>query len=113
MNRLLAFRFKALVYGVWMDCPAGDGCTLDPADVGDNAWKDPLTSFHNGNGSWYYGNRFGFDTGHLVDSDPTSAHIDPFGPFNPLHYLIQLPFMFTGGNPGTAQCAVNGGCTIN
>ena len=110
----VGYRFKAMVYGVWMDCPSGAGCTVDPADVGDDAWNDPLTSFHNGNPSWYYGNRFGFDTGHLVGSDPASAHIDPFGPFNPLHYLVQLPSMlFPGGRPGTAQCAVNGGCTMN
>jgi hypothetical protein len=108
----MGYRNGALVYAVWVDdCKAGEGCTVAKDNL-DGFWKDPITWFHHGNPSWYQG--FLFDTPHLVGGDPMSAHIDPFGPLNPFHYLIQLPSMLFGsGAPGTATCAVNGGCTIH
>ncbi len=86
------------------------GYTVDPNNL-DGYWSDPITRFHGGNPSWYSG--FFFDTPHLIGSDPISAHIDPFGPLNPLHYLVQLPAMlFPAGQSGTANCSVAGGCNF-
>jgi len=117
---VVGYRYSAMVYGVWVPDLADE--SVDPgAAKSDGGWQDPLTGFHNGADSWYFGNLFGFDVGHLVDSTvtnsgdiPINAHIDPFGPFNPFHYIIQLPSMlFPGGQPGAATCAVVGGCSIN
>ena len=77
----------------------------------DGYWADPLTYLHGGNPSWYSG--YFFDTPHLIGSDPISAHIDPFGPLDPFHYLIQMPSMlFPPGQSGTATCALVGGCSF-
>ncbi|MGH7744541.1 MAG: RHS repeat-associated core domain-containing protein [Candidatus Dormibacteria bacterium] len=109
-----------MVYSVWVPDLIDQSVNRATA-ASDGGWQDPLTSFHGGAASWYFGNLFGFDVGHLVDSIDTSsgevpinAHIDPFGPFNPFHYLIQLPSMlFPSAQPGAASCAINGGCSIN
>jgi RHS repeat-associated protein len=117
---MVGYQYAAMVYGVWVPDLADESVDSNAA-VNDGGWQDPLTGFHKGADSWYFGNLFGFDTGHLVDSIvtdsgeiPINAHIDPFGPFNPFHYIIQLPSMLFGkGDPGTATCAVYGGCSIN
>jgi hypothetical protein len=101
-------------YGVWnvaLDCSAGAGCTVDPNIANASGWPDPITFMHQGNPSWYFGSRFGFNAGHLIGGDPAGAHIDPFGPLNPLHYLIQMPAMlFASGPVGHTFCSINGGC---
>jgi RHS repeat-associated protein len=99
--------------GVWnvslWNC--ADNCTVNASSADATGWPDPITYMHNGNSSWYFGSLFGFDAGHLIGSDPASAHIDPFGPLNPLHYLIQMPAMlFPGGEVGYTTCSLNGGC---
>ncbi len=93
-----------------MKCDPGQ-CTVNQNNL-DGYWQDPLTNFHNGNPSWYSG--FFFDTPHIIGTDPISAHVDPFGPFNPLHDVIQLPSMlFPPGASGVATCAVVGGCSLH
>jgi hypothetical protein len=79
-----------------------------------NGWfKDPLTYLHGGNPSWYQGCGLLFDTVHVIGSDPVSAHVDPFGPFNPFHYLIQMPAMLLpSGAPMSGTCSLNGGCSF-
>lgn len=107
------YQNSAMVTNVSLKCEPGTGCIVDTNNL-DGFWSDPISWFHkdeNGNGlpSWYSG--FFSDTPHLIGSDPASAHIDPFGPFNPLHYLIQIPAMkFPAGASGTMTCSVNGGC---
>ena len=84
----------------------------------DGGWPDPITSYHNGADSWYFG--VFADTPHLVDftvdqngnSVPINAHVDPFGPFNPLHYLIQLPLGKVGGANWNGTCSAVGGCSF-
>lgn len=101
-------------YGVWnvqLNCDAGTGCTVDQNAANKAGWPDPITFMHQGDSSWYFGSLFGFDAGHLIGNDPAGAHIDPFGPFNPLHYLIQMPAMlFPGGPVGYTTCSISGGC---
>jgi hypothetical protein len=85
--------------------------TVNSDDANASGWSDPITYMHNGDPSWYFGPLFGFDVGHLIGSDPVGAHIDSFGPLNPLHYLIQMPAMlFPGGPLGYATCSISGGC---
>jgi RHS repeat-associated protein len=75
-------------------------------------WQDPLNSFHNGQDSWYLGDLF-LDAVHLIDNQQgAEAHIDPFGPLNPLHFFFQvIPGWIAGGsNLGQMTCSVNGGC---
>jgi hypothetical protein len=102
----LSYVFQALVYNLtW------EGRTVDRANL-DGYWKDPATVFHDE--SWYSG--FFLETPHLIQNvgEPFSAHVDPFGPFNPLHYVIQIPSMlFPPGQSGTATCSLNGGCTLS
>ena len=101
-------------YGVWnvqLNCDAGTGCTVDQNAANATGWPDPITFMHQGNSSWYFGSKFGFDAGHLIGSDPAGAHIDPFGPLNPLHYVLQMPAMlFPGGPVGYTTCSISGGC---
>lgn len=104
----------AMVYSVWI--PQLSDESLDAAAAkAAGAWSDPITFFHSGASSWYFG--FFSDAGHLVDSTataPINAHIDPFGPLNPLHYLIQLPSMIFSPNPNQmATCSLNGGCDVH
>jgi hypothetical protein len=109
---LVGYKYYAMVYSAWVP-DLSDQSVNAQAAADSGGWQDPLNCLHGGASSWYFG--WFFDSGHLVDSTPDvpiNAHIDPFGPANPLHYLIQLPSMlFPGGAPGTATCAVNGGCT--
>jgi RHS repeat-associated protein len=107
----VGFRDIRLVYSVWLDsCPVGD-CKLNRDNL-DGYWKDPLNSFHGGNDSWYSG--YFLDTPHIVDGLTISAHVDPFGPLNPLHYIIQIGigYLLPPGPPGVATCSIVGGCTI-
>jgi RHS repeat-associated protein len=101
-------------YGVWnvrLQCDAGTGCAVDQNTANATGWPDPITFMHQGDPSWYFGSLFGFNAGHLIGSDPAGAHIDPFGPFNPLHYVIQMPAMlFPAGPVGYTSCSINGGC---
>jgi RHS repeat-associated protein len=107
----ITYRFAYLVPNVTLDCDKGAGCTVAQDNL-DGFWKDPLTFLHQGQSSWYSG--FFFETPHLIDSDPISAHIDPFGPLNPLHYLLQMPAMIPDmiSPPDTTymNCSLNGGC---
>jgi hypothetical protein len=102
-----------MVYSVWVP-DLSDESVDAAAAANDGGWSDPITFLHHGASSWYFG--LWFDAGHLVDSTGSfeiNAHIDPFGPLNPLHYLIQLPSMMFGssGKQG-ASCSLNGGCTF-
>lgn len=110
-------------------CNSGTACltytfTLSNANAGINqaavapsgGWQDPTNAFHPAN-SWYLGGLTGalFGTGHLVDWSPVqnlNAHIDPFGPLNPLHYLVQLPLERFSGAPQPVTCNAVGGCTF-
>jgi hypothetical protein len=66
---------------------------------------------HQGNSSWYFGSLFGFNAGHLIADDSAGAHIDPFGPFNPLHYIVQMPAMWDRpGDTVRTTCSISGGC---
>lgn len=102
-------------YGVWnvsLVCSAGANCSVDANQANATGWPDPITYMHGGNPSWYFDSLFGFDAGHLIGgNDPAGAHIDPFGPFNPLHYLLQMPTMlFPRGPVGYTTCSISGGC---
>jgi hypothetical protein len=105
----VSIQYKSGVWNVALwNCTAN--CKVNQ-DANGSGWLDPITFMHKGDPSWYYGNVFGFDVGHVIGSDPASAHIDPFGPLNPLHYVIQLPAMiFPGGPTGYTRCSINGGC---
>lgn len=104
------YTFASLVVTVTQKCDPGQ-CKVNEKNL-DGYWPDPITSFHDHKSSWYSG--FFFETPHLINTDPISAHIDPFGPFNPLHDLIQLPAMlFPPGASGEATCSINAGCVIH
>jgi hypothetical protein len=101
----LTYAYKNLVYNV-----TSRGTTVDQSNL-DGYWEDPLTWFHNQ--SWESG--YLFDVIHLIQDvgKPMSGHDDPFGAFNPLHYLIQIPSMLLpAGASGSASCSLNGGCTL-
>jgi RHS repeat-associated protein len=99
-------QYNASVYTVTVQ-----GYLVNPSNLGGGWWADPLTFLHDGNSSWYQG--YFFNTPHLIATDPVSAHVDPFGPLNPLHYLIQLPSMLLpSGTKMNGSCAINGGCTL-
>jgi RHS repeat-associated protein len=107
----VGIQYNKGVWGVWLsDC--GTNCTVDPSQAQANGgWADPLTIFHQGNSSWYFGSLFGFDAGHLVGGNPASAHMDPYGPLNPFHALLQLPTMLYPPGPiGYTTCSVSAGC---
>lgn len=112
----MKYQYGASVYSVQMDCASGQGCAVAEDNL-DGFWSDPISWFHkdsNGDGlpSWYSG--FFFDTPHLIGTDPLGAHIDPFGPLNPFHYLIQLPSMLFGYSSWQgASCMLNGGCSFH
>jgi hypothetical protein len=43
-----------------------------------------------------------------------NAHVDPFGPMHPFHYLLQLPSMLFSASPKQgATCMLNGGALNN
>jgi hypothetical protein len=98
-----------MVYSVWID--AGDALSDESADAqaaeADGGWKDPVNVFH-GADSWYFSSLWS-DSGHLVDANSIgslNAHIDPFGPLNPLHYLVQIRSMPAPvGLTATATCS--------
>lgn len=74
-------------------------------------YPDPVRWFHHGHASWYHG--LFYNVTHLVATPLNiSGHIDPFGPANPLHYIIQLPLGLVTGSAQSAYCSVNGGCTL-
>jgi hypothetical protein len=110
----IGYKWAAGVWNVW--CPQGTSCEVNQARASENGWKDPLTAFHSE--SWYQGpwyDSVGFDVGHFaVGLDGViGAHIDTFGPFNPFHYLIQMPEMLIPQSPtGYATCAISGGCSF-
>jgi RHS repeat-associated protein len=111
-SSLVDYTHAAMVYSVSMQGLADQ--SVDAQAAGNaGGWSDPIKFFHDGASSWIFG--WFLDTGHLVDSTASqgiNAHVDPFGPFNPLHYLVQLPSMLLGaGQSGKAMCSVNGGCT--
>ena len=106
----VTYQHGNMVYSVQMDCAVNQGCTVATDNL-DGFWSDPVTFLHQGNPSWYSG--YFLDTPHLIGSDPLGAHIDPFGPLNPLHYLIQMPSMlFPSSGWQGASCALNGGCSF-
>jgi hypothetical protein len=100
--------------GVWAVTCADQACLSAIPFQNGSSWSDPIGWFHHGDSSWYAGpwyDSFGFDVAYVVESDPATAHTDPFGPFNPLHYLLQLPAMLGSPGPlGTIQCSISGGC---
>lgn len=102
---LVSYQLAKMVYNVTLN-----GSTLDTTNL-DGYWQDPFTFLHKGDDSYYSG--YFFDTPHLIDGGSLSGHIDPFGPLNPLHYLIQLPAMlFPAGPSGVGMCSLAGGCTL-
>lgn len=99
------YQFAKGVYNVSIN-----GFALETSNL-DGYWPDPFGFMHSGNASWISG--YFFDTTHLIATNPMSGHIDPFGPLNPLHYLVQFPAMlFPAGQPGTAMCSLANGCTV-
>jgi RHS repeat-associated protein len=99
------------------------GDTLDEGKAS-SGWKDPLTSFHGGAESFYFGgplHLFGVDAGHVAAGAGSGAapglegHHDTFGPLNPIHWLFEaLPSLFINTrNSAVAQpctCSISGGC---
>jgi RHS repeat-associated protein len=95
------------------------GDTLDEARAGGNGWQDPLTSFHSGADSYYFGDLL-FNTGHVAagagENAPPGleAHYDRLGPLNPLHWVeAALSLVINTRNSGVAQpytCSLSGGC---
>lgn len=108
----IGYNWGSGVWNVWCT----NGCSVDPVAASNWGWKDPVTIFHSE--SWYGGSWFdslGFDVDHLVVNDGVlGAHVDPFGPFNPLHYLIQIPEMklTTPTPPGFLTCSLSAGCSF-
>lgn len=100
------------------------GDTLDESKASKEGWKDPLTSFHGGADSYYFGGPlrlFGVYAGHVAagagkNAAPgLKAHHDTFGPLNPIHWLFEaLPSLFINTrNTAVAQpytCSISGGC---
>lgn len=108
-----------LVYSfLWSD--NGDSADESVNAAAVNGWSDPITSFHGGAHSWYLGGFLDgfFDTTHLVDSIDgglgINAHSDPFGPFNPLHYIVQIPLtaLNPSGQSWSGTCSAVGGCSF-
>lgn len=87
--------------------------TLNTANLA-GYWKDPSTFLHNGYPSWFQGSPLDMlDVVHLIGSATLEGHEDPFGPLNPLHYLIQFPQMIVpAGGRYNATCSLVGGCVI-
>jgi len=91
---------------------------LNAEEAAKDGYKDPLTFMHNGATSYYMGlvNLIGIDAGHVVAADGgVEAHYDSFGPYNPLHELLEaLPSLFinTRGSAVAVPytCSMNGGC---
>lgn len=120
-QHIMYLRSYAMVVSEWPG-------TSDPAfesvnpygAIAESGWKDPVNFFHGAN-SWYFGSLWR-NSGHLVDShwemksghlveEPISAHIDPYGPLNPLHYLLQIPSMLSSPGPTSAvTCSLRQGC---
>lgn len=99
------YQFAKGVYNVSIN-----GFALNTGNL-DGYWQDPFGFMHNGDSSWISG--YFLDSIHLIDSHPMSGHIDPFGPLNPLHYLLQFPAMlFPANPPSVATCSVASGCTL-
>ncbi|MGH9397429.1 MAG: hypothetical protein ACRD18_11340 [Terriglobia bacterium] len=69
---------------------------------------------HKGDPSWYQGSPLDmFDVVHLIGGAALEGHEDPFGPLNPLHYIIQLPEMIVpAGGTYNAICTLMGGCNL-
>jgi RHS repeat-associated protein len=100
------------------------GDTLDEQSTSNDGWMDPLTSFHGGARSYYFGGPwrlFGFNAGHVAAGAGKSAapgleaHHDAFGPLNPLHWLLEsLPSLaINTRDSAVAQpytCSIAGGC---
>jgi RHS repeat-associated protein len=98
-------QYWAMVYNVTLN-----GHQVDKSNL-DAWWSDPVTFLHGGKPSWYQG--YFLDTPHMIATQQMSGHIDPFGPFNPLHYLIQIPSMVIPSGPNlTGTCALVGGCAL-
>ncbi|MGH7775708.1 MAG: RHS repeat-associated core domain-containing protein [Candidatus Dormibacterales bacterium] len=93
------------------------GLPLDTAAAEAAGWLDPLTIFENGDTSWYQGDWWSmFNVPHTID-DPGGIiyHVDPFGPLNPLHFLIQVIGGWLGGTERlpTVSCSLAaGGCSL-
>lgn len=106
-----------MVYNVSVSIPGDPFPQLNETAAQDaGGWHDPVTFMHSGADSYYFGSLL-WNSGHLVNSTgtvPMNAHIDPFGPFSPLHYLLQIPSMILpGGDKRSAICSVNGGCALD
>jgi hypothetical protein len=85
---------------------------VDGKSVLPGGWKDAVNYLHGAN-SWYFGYLWR-NSGHLVDATSKltiNAHIDPFGPLNPLHYLLQIPSMLISpGSQTKGTCSLDDGC---
>jgi RHS repeat-associated protein len=91
---------------------------LNAERAAQDGYKDPVAFMHNGFASYYMGlpNLVGIDAGHVVAADKgVEAHYDSFGPYNPLHELLEvLPSLFINTR-GSAiaipyTCSLTGGC---
>jgi hypothetical protein len=89
-----------------------------------NGSLDPVTFAHGGDTSYYLGNLFGTNVGHIVDetqygnSPGIEAHYDRFGPWNPLHWIFEwLPSTFINpynpNDPGQSYTCTTSGCLPN
>ena len=97
---------------------------LDESKASKDGWKDPLTSFHDGAESFYFGgplHLFGVDAGHVAagagnNTGPgLEAHHDTFGPLNPIHWLFEaLPSLIVNPRHSAVAlpytCSLSGGC---
>ena len=111
----VSVRYVGSTYNVTLN-----GNPLDKDAAAEDGYQDPTGSFHNGDSSWYIGlgGLLGIDEGHVVDATQyggVEAHYDTFGPYNPLHWVLEaLPSLFinTRGSATPVQytCSINGGC---
>ena len=99
------------------------GDTLDE-NKASSGWEDPITSFHGGAKSYYFGgikHLFGMNAGHVAAGAGKNAgpglesHHDRFGPLNPIHWFFEaLPsLVINTRSSAVAQpytCSLNGGC---
>jgi RHS repeat-associated protein len=113
----VTYRYSAMVYNVSVSVPNDPFPQLNQTAAQDaGGWPDPVTFMHGGADSYYFGSLL-WNSGHLVNSTatvPMNAHIDPFGPWSPLHYLIQIPSkIIPGRDRQSAICTVSGGCVLD
>jgi len=93
------------------------GYLLNVANAEQNGINDPFSLLFHPGASWYetdFLGLFGTDVTHLVlgPNGVAMGHVDPWGPLNPLHGIIQVLGGLIGGTSqwGTLTCSYANGC---